>query len=383
MNTLRLALRMLARDWRAGELTRADRGDRCSPSASVGTVGFFADRVKGALDAAGEPAARRRRADLRRSAAAGDASRTRRAGAGSRRRRRSSSTAWCSASARDARRRRGAGRRQGGRRPAIRCAARSCSSTGDAPSAVTRGRHSAARRSVARCAARRAPRRRKRGDPIAVGDATLKVTAHRAAGTRSRERHCSRSARGCSSISTTSRRRTCCSRAIARRIGCSSPTCRRGMRSIPYLDWLQRELQAGPADGERARPAAGGAADARARRAISRTLGARRGDARRGRRRARRVALSAPPSRCRGDAALLRRIAAARRSRCSSLQFGALGLAASAAGIAGRARRPAAARRCCSASIAATELAAAGVAARDHGVRHRRRCCCSDSRCRR
>jgi putative ABC transport system permease protein len=48
VNTLRLALRMLRRDWRAGEL-RVLVAALILAVASVGTVGFFADRVKGAL----------------------------------------------------------------------------------------------------------------------------------------------------------------------------------------------------------------------------------------------------------------------------------------------------------------------------------------------
>lgn len=48
MNTLRLALRMLSRDWRAGELSVLIAA-LVLAAASVGTVGFFADRVKGAL----------------------------------------------------------------------------------------------------------------------------------------------------------------------------------------------------------------------------------------------------------------------------------------------------------------------------------------------
>jgi len=48
VNTLRLALRMLLRDWRAGEL-RVLIFALSIAVASVGTVGFFADRVKGAL----------------------------------------------------------------------------------------------------------------------------------------------------------------------------------------------------------------------------------------------------------------------------------------------------------------------------------------------
>jgi putative ABC transport system permease protein len=48
MNTLRQALRMLRRDWRAGELSVLIAA-LVLAAASVGTVGFFADRVKGAL----------------------------------------------------------------------------------------------------------------------------------------------------------------------------------------------------------------------------------------------------------------------------------------------------------------------------------------------
>jgi len=48
MGTLRLALRMLSRDWRAGELTVLIAAMMLAV-ASIGTVGFFADRVKGAL----------------------------------------------------------------------------------------------------------------------------------------------------------------------------------------------------------------------------------------------------------------------------------------------------------------------------------------------
>jgi putative ABC transport system permease protein len=48
VSTLRLALRMLRRDWRAGEL-RVLVAALILAVASVGTVAFFADRVKGAL----------------------------------------------------------------------------------------------------------------------------------------------------------------------------------------------------------------------------------------------------------------------------------------------------------------------------------------------
>ena len=48
MNTMRVALRLLRRDWRAGEL-RVLAAALVLAVASIGTVGFFADRVKGAL----------------------------------------------------------------------------------------------------------------------------------------------------------------------------------------------------------------------------------------------------------------------------------------------------------------------------------------------
>jgi putative ABC transport system permease protein len=48
MNVLRLAARLLLRDWRAGEL-RVLVTALLLAVGSVGTVGLFADRVKGAL----------------------------------------------------------------------------------------------------------------------------------------------------------------------------------------------------------------------------------------------------------------------------------------------------------------------------------------------
>ncbi|MEO8754748.1 MAG: ABC transporter permease, partial [Casimicrobiaceae bacterium] len=48
MITFRLALRLLRRDWKAGEL-RVLMAALVLAVGSVGTVGFFADRVKGSL----------------------------------------------------------------------------------------------------------------------------------------------------------------------------------------------------------------------------------------------------------------------------------------------------------------------------------------------
>ena len=75
-------MRLLRRDWRAGEL-RVLIAALVLAVGSVGTVGFFADRVKGALTHAGEPAARRRPDDLGRPAAAGGVSRRSASGAAS------------------------------------------------------------------------------------------------------------------------------------------------------------------------------------------------------------------------------------------------------------------------------------------------------------
>ncbi len=80
-------------------------------------------------------------------------------------------------------------------------------------------------------------------------------------------------------------------------------------RLDPYLTWLVGRAQAWPANGERARPAAGDPADARARRPVPGTLVPRCGGAGRRSGRAGGIALSAPPSRHRGHAPLLRRFA--------------------------------------------------------------------------
>ena len=123
MNTLRLALRMLGRDWHAGEL-RVLIAALVLAVASVGTVGFFTDRVKGALT---------RQANL---LLGGDLllSGDRplpddyvRRGASARPRRRPGDQVQQHGAGRDwrSRHRCRAGRRQGGRRRVIRCEARS------------------------------------------------------------------------------------------------------------------------------------------------------------------------------------------------------------------------------------------------------------------
>jgi hypothetical protein len=56
---MRLALRMLARDWRAGEL-RVLAAALVVAVASVTSVAFFADRVEPSAGARRAPAARRR-----------------------------------------------------------------------------------------------------------------------------------------------------------------------------------------------------------------------------------------------------------------------------------------------------------------------------------
>ena len=268
MNTLRLALRMLARDWRAGELTVLIAA-MVLAVASIGTVGFFADRVKGALT---------RQANLLLGAdvlISGDrplpetfAAEAGRRGlvvdAGAQ-----ASTAWCSArEPTDAAAAPCSPTSRRWRR-AIRCAARSRSSIRRSAERRAGTRHSAARRGVARRAARGAARRRgrrcargRRGDAHGRRD--------HPAGARGRERAARARAAAAASTSTTFRPRTCCSRAIARRIACSSPISSARDALDPYLDVAAGRAEAGPADGERARPAARSAADARARGAVPR-----------------------------------------------------------------------------------------------------------------
>ena len=184
----RSRLRMLSPRLARRRAARARSPRWCSPSASVGTVGFFADRVKGALDDAGEPAARRRlmiSGDRPLPAAFADGGATR---AGSRRRRSSASTAWCS-------------RRRDAPADGARC---SPTSRRSAPGYPLRGaimlvdaanaegtRHARTSRS----AARRGPTRGSRsGSACKVGDAARgrRSDAHgrrdRAAGARSRGR---------------------------------------------------------------------------------------------------------------------------------------------------------------------------------------------------
>ena len=349
--------------------------------ASVGTVGFFADRVKGALAtqanlllgadvliSGDRPlpdafAAEAQRARPRHDA--GDPVQQHGARADA-----------------DARSGRGARRRQGGRAGLSAARRDHARRSRRIPSGRAHDGHSAARRSVARRAARAAARRQGRAIRSRVGEATLKVGAivqqepEIASGTASR------SVRGCSSTSTTSRRRICCSPAIARRIACSSPIGRRATRSTRYRNWLAARAEGRPADGERARPAPRSAADAGARRAVPRPLGAGRGDPRGGRGRARRIALPAPPSRRRGDAALLRRAARRARSRCSccsssrwacsrASRASLLALAgqscSSRCSAVGRPRRRCRRRRCCPPPRRSAPAC----------------CCCSASRCRR
>ena len=139
--------------------------------------------------------------------------------------------------------------------------------------------------------------------------------------------------------------------------------------------------EAGPAARERARPAAGSAADARTRRAVSRPGRARRRDSRRRRRGARRVALPAPASRHRGDAALPRRVGAA--------DARAVRAAVRGARRAGERRgRRAGARRPAAAGDAARHASPPPTCRRPASCRRWPRsapacCCCSASRCRR
>ncbi len=97
MQTLRLALRLVARDWRAGEL-RVLIAAIVLAVSSVGTVGFFADRVKSGL---AQQANLLLGADLMVSAIVRcrRTTQTKRKRSASRHRRPSASTAWCSSRA--------------------------------------------------------------------------------------------------------------------------------------------------------------------------------------------------------------------------------------------------------------------------------------------
>ena len=193
---------------------------------SVGTVGFFADRVKGALT---QQANLLLGADIMIS---GDrplppASRRCATRAGSRRRRSSASTAWCSQRpTRPTTRRRclPTSRRSA---TAIRCAARSCSSIRRTAERQDAQRHSrrAARRGPTRASRDRLGVQGRRPDRRRRGDADRR--RDRAAGARSRGHRCSRSGPSCCSTSTTFPRPTCCSPATARRGACSSPIAQR------------------------------------------------------------------------------------------------------------------------------------------------------------
>ena len=309
MNTLRLALRMLSRDWRAGELTVLIAA-MVLAVASIGTVGFFADRVKGALSqqanlllgadvliSGDRPlpetfAAEAAKRGLVATPVLRFNSMVRRAGAET------------------SARRRGARRRQGGGFRLSAARRDHCWSTPRDRRRVAARRHSTARRSVARRATRGAPRRE--------ASATRSPSATR----------CSRSA----AIVQQEPEVASGMLAIGPRLliniddvpatNLLQPGNRATYRLLvadlaarnalePYLDVAAGRVEARPADGEHPRSAAGGAADARAGGEVPGPLRAGRGDSRRRRRRARRVALSASPSRHRGDAALLRRVAAA------------------------------------------------------------------------
>ncbi len=182
-STLRLAWRLLRRDWRAGEL-RVLAAALVLAVASVGTVGFFAERVKGALTAQANLLLG---GDLMISgdrplpAAIADTARARglattpairfnsmvQPGAGAARR-------CCG----------GAHRREGGR-CGLPAAGRSDAGRGRATAGRSGHRDSAARRRVARRASRAAPRRARRRQDCS-GREFADGGGHRAAGARGR-----------------------------------------------------------------------------------------------------------------------------------------------------------------------------------------------------
>ena len=236
--------------------------------ASVGTVGFFADRVKGALT-------RRRTCCWARDVMIPATGRCRThsprgASARARRRRRCcASTAWCERDGADARRGRCC-RRQGGRRrlsAARRDPARRCrrSPAGEPRNGIPpRGEAWPDARLAARLERRAsATHRARRCDVHRRRD--------RAAGARSRERHADRSARALlinlDDVPATQSAAAGQSRDV--------PAAGRRRRRAVALDRYHRlgctaRVAAGPADGKRPRPAARGAADARARREVPR-----------------------------------------------------------------------------------------------------------------
>ena len=187
------------------------------------------------------------------------------------------------------------------------------------PRATRRTRHSRARRSVDRHAARRAPWRRRRATKLAVGDATLTVGGDRRAGARDRERTDVRAgpeaaaeprrragdesaaARQSRDVAAAGRRRA--SRGDARTLSATWLAARTDRRAaVETVRDLRPEVRQTLERAEQ----------------LPRPVGARRGAARGGRRRARGIALPAAASRRGGDVPLLRRVGARERWRCSS-----------------------------------------------------------------
>ncbi len=229
MRTIRLALRLLRRDWRAGEL-RVLAAALVLAVASVGTVGLFADRVKAAMTTQANLLLGARPDDFGRSRAARVVHRqcaAARTGddAGHPLQQHGAAAAGCGL-----RCPRRAVRRQGGRRRL----------------SVAR-RHHAGRSGAAGWArhdgdSRRAAKHgRIRGSPRGwvSKSATASPSANRCSpcrrsSSRSRKSRASssRSVPSCCSTSTTCPPPTCCSRAIARRGACWWPIARARRRSM-------------------------------------------------------------------------------------------------------------------------------------------------------